>query len=196
MNLLEDKRSKLGQLQGQNLTKAEKWLWGWSSVQSKAERLAFENFANAKDMKTANKELAESIYKGMVMTLGRNPTMSELITLQRGLKYTLSGSDYLDEERYREIIKLTTQINERNRESMFENIYTRAVADSKRGERVHPSVIAEYENLVEIFKQNGNTVQKESLEHILAILKSTNASRKESDVLKERKESFEKGEMY
>ena len=196
MSLLEDKRSKLGQLQGQNLTKSEKWLWGWSSVQSKAERLAFENFANAKDMKTANKELAESIYKGMVLTLGRNPTMSELITLQRGLKYTLSGSDYLDEERYREIIKLTTQINERNRESMFENIYSRAVADSKRGERVHPSVIAEYENLVEIFKQNGNTVQKESLEHILAILKSTNASRKESDVLKERKESFEKGEMY
>tara|TARA_R110000772_G_scaffold15461_1_gene44857 strand:- start:3136 stop:8826 length:5691 start_codon:yes stop_codon:yes gene_type:complete len=192
---LEDKRSKLGQLRGLNLTKAEKWLWGWSSVQGKAERLAFENFTNAKNKDEANQELAEGIYKGMVMSLGRNPNMEELITLQRGLKYTLHGSDYLDEERYWEIVKLLTQINDRNKVSMFENIYTRAVSQAKAKERVGPDVIAEYENLVEMFKNQGNPQQSQDLEHILTELKAINASRKENDVLKDRKERFDKGEL-
>jgi hypothetical protein len=78
---------------------------------------------------------------------------------------------------------------------MFENIYTRAVAQAKAKERVSPSVIAEYENLVEMFKNQGNPQQSQDLEHILTELKAINASRKENDVLKDRKERFDKGEL-
>ena len=46
-----------------------------------------------------------------------------------------------------------------------------------------------------MFKNQGNPQQSQDLEHILTELKAINASRKENDVLKDRKERFDKGEL-
>lgn len=194
--LIGDKRSKLGQLSGQNYTKAEQYLFGWSSVQSKAERLIFENFANAKDTKEADEKLAEQYYKAMVLSLGETPTTDQISEVVRGLKATLTGSDFLSEERAFNILNLMTQYQRRGSGTLIDNVYTRAVEKATNTQRVSPEKIKEFENLQEIFKNNGNQTQKEGVDHILMIMKQTNASNKENDVLEYRKERLKNKEYF
>ena len=194
--LIGDKRSKLGQLSGQNFTKAEQYLFGWSSVQSKAERLIFENFANAKNTKEADKELASQYYKAMVLTLGENPNPDQISELIRGLKAVLTGSDFLTEERAFNILNEMTMYSRRGEGTLIDNVFTRAVKEQTNTQRVSPEKIKEFQNLREIFKNNGNQAQKEGVDHILMIMEQTNATNKEEDVLKYRQERLKNKEYF
>jgi len=194
--LIADKRSKLGQLSGQNYTKAEQYLFGWTSVQSKAERLIFENFANAKNTKEADTALAEQYYKALVLTLGETPTPIQISELMRGLKATLNGSDFLSEERAANILNLMTQYQRRGSGKLIDNVFTKAVQKQSNTQRVSPDKIKEFQNLREIFKNNGNQVQKEGVEHVLTIMEHTNASNKENDVLEYRQERLKNKEYF
>ena len=196
MYSLGDKRSKLGQYTGQQMTNAEKYIWGWTSVPSEAERLAFENFDTAKDFKQKHVDLAEGLYKALVLTVGDDITPDKLAEVQRGLKYALSGSDYLDEEGYNIVINHMTMINDRNSKTLFENIYTKAVEYGTSPDRIHPKRMKMLEKYDIMLENQGNNVQSDSVRYILDSLKASNARTSQEESLRQRKEAHEKGELY
>jgi len=89
-----------------------------------------------------------------------------------------------------------TQYQRRGSGTLIDNIYTRAVEKATNTQRVSPEKIKEFENLQEIFKNNGNQIQKEGIEATLMIMKQTNASNKENDVLEYRKERLKNKEYF
>jgi hypothetical protein len=132
----------------------------------------------------------------MVLSLGETPTVEQIGEVHRGLKAILTGSDFLSEERAFNLLNLMTQYQRRGSGTLIDNIYTKAVEQATNTQRVSPEKIKEFENLQEIFKNNGNQTQKEGVDHILMIMKQTNASNKENDVLEYRKERLKNKEYF
>ena len=193
---INDKRSKSGQLSGLSITRGEKDIWGWTSVTSKEERQAYEIFAVRKDRKAALDGLADDLYKGVVLTLGNNATTYDIAQLHRGLKVALDGSAYLDEQDSDYLYDKLMTTHDRTKETMYDNLYRRALEQNVIERNTHPNKIMELKKLKDMSKLHQDKANYQSLEQIITILENNASDYPQEKILKERKDLHERGSLY
>ena len=194
---VNDKMSKEGQMAGESITEAERWLWGWSSVQSKEERKKFEYFAQNKNRTDNMKDLAKDTYRSIVAMYGEAPNVYELAEVARVLKAHLSGSDYLSEAKYAEFWDELLVYQDRSEGTARENLFQKAVRDYKMEARTDNESLAIITKLVGIFESRGpGDPQYESLEHIRLMMINGRNVNKEKAILDQRKKLKSEGKIY
>ena len=196
MQSANDKRGKTGQYSGESVTEGERDLFGWTSVSSKEERLKYEFFANKKNRKEAIKSLADEMYRGLILTMGDNPSAGDTTSLLRGLKATLDGSQWLSVQEAEMLKTELTLMNDRGKTTSADNIFTRAIQDNIVLQRNNPKTIANMKMLREMAKNHKSTKFYDQLDHIIIMMENNNTNMSEEENLEMRQKLHKQGELY
>ena len=191
---INDKMTKQGQVTGEGMTNSEKLLWGWSSVSSESERLQFEYFEKNKSYKEKVESDVKEAYTGLIAIYGESPNVYQLAEYARSLKYALEGSDYMDEKYYEDFWSGLISYQDRAETSRLENIFQKAIKNYQPEVRVSTAQLSEMRTLLKAFEVKGkNHPNYQSLLHVVTIMENGRREVSEKEMLKYRKEQFDKG---
>jgi len=186
---MNDKITAEGQPSGEGYTRAEKYLWGWSSVPSRAERIAFEYFKKTKTLKEQNEDLVKTAYRGIIAVYGEAPTLYQLGEFARSVKWGLSGSDYMDEAAYETFWEGLIRYQERSGKTRRANIFQEAIKNYKAEPRVSTATLSRMRMLLKGFEALGkNHPNYQGLLHLVTIMEEGRAKYSEKEILDYRKD--------
>ncbi len=188
---IDDKISREGQRTGEDMTRLEK-LFSWSSTGTRAERLSFEAFKLDKTLK----EQAKSHAKGITMSiyaLDKNPTPAQIAKTLRAVKWAFTGSDYMDESMYAEVMKQVELTISRNAQGRMGSMYDKMVTTYKAEPHPSDAVIAIMKKKLKAFESAwGPTNHKvQDLTQLIMAMENAKAHYPQDESLKFRKDLFD-----